>query len=325
MKILVVGDYKERPSEGMEVITHALVKDFKMRGNNVTTMTTKSLIARVWLLAFSDFEVVIFTHGPGLGVLVSSLLIRVFTRAKIAWVASRPSLEVCPKWLMSISEVDFIFTGKICKHLSYISQRSGAKYVNTIIGIDYDRVSGETEKSDTSSLKSNSSSFLCVHVGHIRENRGLEKLIEIKSFLKEEVEIVVIASPSLSYNKDLYTRLTKGGVVIRREFVKSMADIYREADLYLFPADPLIGGAVNLPLSVIESLLNKTPVLSTPFGVLPESLGTVGGIVFTNYSSFSDVAIDMIRGGNLPLVSSVPSRFDLKELSLEILNEVNYE
>ena len=81
---------------------------------------------------------------------------------------------------------------------------------NEIIGIDFSRFpSLDNEKSDAFKKYFSSIEYFdempnLLHVGHIRNNRGLEELIKIKKNIKFPVNILVIASNSLDYDSGLF-------------------------------------------------------------------------------------------------------------------------
>ena len=54
-------------------------------------------------MIFFKPDVVVFTHGPGLGVIVLSFIISLITSAKIIWIATRPDLESIPSNIKPIT------------------------------------------------------------------------------------------------------------------------------------------------------------------------------------------------------------------------------
>ena len=59
------------------------------------------------------------------------------------------------------------------------------------------------------------------------------------------------------------------GAVIITDFVSDVEKIYQAADLYIFPGSNETA-AIDIPLSVLEAMAVNLPVLTTPFGGLPD-------------------------------------------------------
>jgi glycosyltransferase involved in cell wall biosynthesis len=109
-----------------------------------------------------------------------------------------------------------------------------------------------------------------LHVGHIQQSRNLDWLIDVK---KEhpEFEIIIIGS---TYNEEddkaLHAALLEEGIIIIREYIPSMVDIYNLVDFYVFPV-LRDDGAIETPLSVLEAIACNLPVITTRFGSLPDT------------------------------------------------------
>lgn len=322
-KFIVIGEYKECPAEGMQVITSSVVNTLRDEFSaNVKVYTTWQFLLNIPNVIIFKPKRVVFTHGPGLGVIIISRLVALFTSAKIDWVASRPSLSNIPEILFKYTHVDNIIYGKHSDLLRRISDYTKAPMLKTIIGIDFSRLGNNKDGSDyyRRFFLKNSEILdvkILLHVGHIRQNRGLEKLISIKEFFNEKVEIVVVGSPALRMDSDVFLNLKEHGIQILVDYIEDMSAVYKAADFYLFTVDP-DGGAVDLPLSVIEAIASKVPVISTPFGILPDVLSGVDGITFVSQKKFSDEAIETISDWNADKESlsfDLPKEFDLKSLA----------
>ena len=59
------------------------------------------------------------------------------------------------------------------------------------------------------------------------------------------------------------------GVKVILDFVPRIAEVYQAADAYLFPGS-LPYAAIDIPLSVLEAMAVNLPVVTTPFGGLPD-------------------------------------------------------
>jgi glycosyltransferase involved in cell wall biosynthesis len=77
----------------------------------------------------------------------------------------------------------------------------------------------------------------------------------------------------------LIAGLESAGVIVRHEFIPRIEDYYRAADLYVFPVEHG-SGAIEFPLSVLEAMACDLPVVTTPFGALPEYFTEGEGLCF---------------------------------------------
>lgn len=107
-----------------------------------------------------------------------------------------------------------------------------------------------------------------LHVGHIKESRNVRWLMNIRRALPD-IQIVLVGSTSTVQDGALGEELAHAGVVMMREYVPEIQEIYQLATWYLFPV-MMEDGAMEIPLSVLESMAVNLPVISTRFGRLPE-------------------------------------------------------
>ena len=323
MKIIVLGNYKELPTEGMEVITNSIVNSLRENSKiQLRTFSTREFIRSFFFLLFYQPHVFIFTHGPGKGVLALSGLIRLFSSAKIIWIASRPSLSKLSPLIFKWTAVDFIIGGRKTPEILKVMENRDVIYHETVIGISLERVQSLKNQKKAYFLEKRVEVPFLLHVGHIRKNRGLENLIQIKQESPIEVDILVLGSPSLSYDPEVLDAVKSAGVQVVREVVPDLHALYQMADFYLFPVDPVLGGAVDLPLSILEALHCKTPVITTPFGVTKKYLSKIEGVFFSDSNHFSQSVLEHIQSMNHCKVSvdPLPKEFDLKNLSNIIID-----
>jgi len=114
-----------------------------------------------------------------------------------------------------------------------------------------------------------------LHVGHLRSGRGLRALKSLAG--QQELHLVVAASTANPADETLRRELEQAGIEVHHEYLPRIEDLYRAADLYLFPVRAG-SGSIEFPLSVMEAMACNLPVVTTPFGALPENFTAGDGL-----------------------------------------------
>lgn len=281
----VVADYQPTPSEGIQVVGKTLVDGLGERGHQVTVIPPERLMASVPRLTLSRPRNIIFVHGPGAGVVQASVVLRGLTRARILWIATRPDLERVPGWARGRRTAHAIVCNRLREDLAAVAV--DALMHQQFIGIDPARLVSAPTAGDPWPQLRGRGVPIALHVGHLRRNRGLDLLVDAKLALGETIEIVVQGSPTFAPDPGVIEELTDAGVHVRRDYVPNLADLYRAADLYLFPARPELSGAIELPLGVLEALACGLPVLANDFGALGAALGDTSSVRLTSPDRFT--------------------------------------
>jgi len=321
-----VGEYRDRPAEGMQVVTTALVDGLRALGKEVDVMTPKTLMAWIPLLFLKRAAAVIFTHGPGPGTLLLSGLVKRISAAQIVWLAPRPAVSNASRFLLRFAHVDSILSSRRTAELDAVLAHSGGRHFPTVHGIDLSRFSAEPQRAEAACKGGGGRPFgpgkpVVLHVGHVKANRGLEQLAVLKEELKETAEVVVLGSPTFPPDEAVMRRLVDAGVQVLVGFVDDLAAWYRLAALYVFPADNDEGGAVDLPLSVLEARACGTPVVTTPYGSLPDVLSGCDGVAFVQPDGLIDVCVRSLQEDGVVRKKMTPldRSFDLACLPEKVL------
>jgi glycosyltransferase involved in cell wall biosynthesis len=132
--------------------------------------------------------------------------------------------------------------------------------------------------------------FVLLHVGHLRESRNLEVLLRYRDWGPDVQPAVKAGAVDPSWAR----RLRTAGIIVIDEYFRDVHELYQASDAYIFPVTAP-GGAVELPLSVIEACACNLPVLATRFGLLPEMLREGGGLAFYDRSSEIAGALAALR------------------------------
>lgn len=286
MRCVAVADYRDDPSEGINVVSRVVVDDLRAAGHEVRVLHPERLLRGLFGLLAARPQMVLFTHGPGPRTVAVSRIIRAASRARVVWVATRPDLARCPGWLRGWRTAHVVLCNRRRPDLGAVAV--DAEFVVQPIGIAPERIADDTGAPLLWPDLRRPGVPVAVHVGHLRRNRGLERLAEVKRRLGTRIEVVVQASPHFEPAEGLVEELVAAGVHVRRGFVASIAEVYRSADLYLFPASPELEGAIDLPLSVVEAMACRCPVIATEFGALPEALAHESGVTLVPAGRFVD-------------------------------------
>lgn len=119
--------------------------------------------------------------------------------------------------------------------------------------------------------------FVLLHVGHLSASRNLETLGRISE--KKQVYSLLVSSTSTPHHPKLENDLAQNGVRVIKEYLPDIEEVFRLADAYIFPTIDA-GGAINVPLSVMEAMACNLPVISTPFGGLVQMFPNCEGCFF---------------------------------------------
>ena len=107
-----------------------------------------------------------------------------------------------------------------------------------------------------------------LHVGHIRESRNIEWMLEIATALPE-IQIILVGSTSTKRDDALSRRLEQARILVFKDYLASIEEVYQLADVYCFPVI-LADAAMETPLSILEAMATNLPIVTTAFGRLPE-------------------------------------------------------
>ena len=116
--------------------------------------------------------------------------------------------------------------------------------------------------------------FVALHVGHLKGSRNIDVLGEIARLPR--VRCLLVASSSTPAEADLAARLGQAGVIVMSHHQDRIERVYQLADAYLFPVTSELD-AIETPLSVLEAAACDLTIVSTPFGGLPDLMGSAEG------------------------------------------------
>jgi glycosyltransferase involved in cell wall biosynthesis len=190
------------------------------------------------------------------------------------------------------------------------------------IGIDPQRLRSSPGGSDPWPALRKFGRPIALHIGHLRRNRGLDLLVKAKEFLENRIEFVVQGSPAFDADPAVVEELRRVGIHVRRAYVPNLADLYRAADLYVFPGRHEDAGAIELPLGVLEAVACKRPVLANDFGALRAALDGIAGVQITTPERFVADLKSMLDNpdGLRTVPAGLPRRLHAERVTDAVLN-----
>ena len=260
MKVLVVGEYRDKPAEGMQVITHQLVKGLRERSHDVLTLEAREL--RGSFKTIKDFspDVIHFTHGPSAKSIVAGFLLSLLIGGR--WVVSATRPTFLSPFFMVILRPSAVFYAGASRFFYRLLRLAWVKVLRVAHGVDRQRFckpnDGESNRLKESLLEWEGPVVL--HVGHVRPNRGLEKVVTVAESMPD-VLFVVIGSKAVGVDDKVLSALeSRQNVRVVTGYCEKLMEYYWAADAYVFPVDNANRGAIDLPLSVLEALSCGLPV-----------------------------------------------------------------
>jgi glycosyltransferase involved in cell wall biosynthesis len=105
---------------------------------------------------------------------------------------------------------------------------------------------------------------ILLHVGHLKESRGIKDLYKINP---DSGHLLIVASTSTAQDAPLKDELNMMGITLFDEVIPAIEEVYQLADIYVFPTRSR-SSAMEFPLSVLEAMACGLPVLTTRYGGL---------------------------------------------------------
>jgi glycosyltransferase involved in cell wall biosynthesis len=309
----------------MQVVTAAVVDGLRSLRHSVQVVEPSRFLNRLWSIYGGQFDVVVFTHGPGFGAVLRTVLISL-ANAKVVWLCTRPRLGAVPRWLLRLVRLAVAFGNPVDDSLRLTLSSTSARYAGVVFGVDLAKFhrAPSPERSVFSTFGVDTERPVLLHVGHVRPNRGIDRIIELKAKLGSRANVVVLASPHFEADPALLAAMAQAGIVVRHDYIEDVSVFYRGADLYLFPVDDRLGGAIDVPLSVLEALACGTPVITAPFGLLPKMFADRAGIHIVSSEQFVSRALQIVLSNGLERVTwELPKEFDIKQLAPGIVAAVS--
>ncbi|MBR0173718.1 MAG: glycosyltransferase family 4 protein [Lachnospiraceae bacterium] len=153
-----------------------------------------------------------------------------------------------------------------------------------------------------------------VYVGHVRESKGIEEIIEIASRFKEIV-FYLMGQVMEGYEEKIAKGAPKNIVLLGDRSGKEVAELLDSCDLLLFPSHT--EGFSN---TVLESMARGLPIVATRVGANERMIGNKGGIL-TDIKDINAMVV-AIKKMDSPSVRRAMSSFNLEKTRNEYTTDI---
>jgi glycosyltransferase involved in cell wall biosynthesis len=304
MRILYIGDYKTQKAEGMRIISEKIPGLLSSR-HTILCVDTKSIFSFPNLKKLREFdpEIVHYLTGPTLrSFIILKLLKFLFRDVHTISSAVRPYFSGFDqrfiKWILP----DCILTQDHFWEDIFLKNKGKVFFIPN--GVDT-KVYFPVSKLEKNEIRKKyglvTDKPIILHIGHIKENRNLDRLVSLQK--SNNYQVLIVASPNFQPNPSLYQRLLAEKITIINSYITEIQDLYKASDVYIFPVNTFNAklkvltyneiGVIDMPLSVLEAMSTNLPVISTKFPALIRALPTNNEIHWiNNEDSISSIDID---------------------------------
>jgi glycosyltransferase involved in cell wall biosynthesis len=266
MRILIAGEFASTPDEGMRktacALHEALGEVAVVRKFELPEVRRRAQ----WKMARSFHpDWILYVPGPSLK---SLLLLRALARyckvKKTACLSLNPE-GLGPQWLVRALLPKIVFTHS--RRTEERFQDLGATCSRLPVGVDLTKFarSVDTKEALRKRFGLPMAEKVVLHVGHLKRGRNLELL----ATLPPGMRFFMVASSATAAEPEVVAALEAGGAILWRTFLPDIEAAYAAADVYAFPTVKA-NNATEIPLSILEALAAGLPVVTTPYGAIPD-------------------------------------------------------
>jgi glycosyltransferase involved in cell wall biosynthesis len=288
VRIALIGRFRARPDEGMRKLCGLFEEAARQRHEVLSIQTTDFCGGRAWS-ALRHFRprCLHYVTGPTVFGLAALKLHQVLLPGRVTTVATglRPDLGRIGRGVLTGLAPDVYLAQARCWEDLFAA--AGSRIVHLPNPVDtacFAPITPARKRALRARWGMESALPVALHVGHVRENRGLESLIVVQG--SGCFQVWIVGSESMSQPGRLRTRLEQAGCRVCTRFVPRIEEIYQAADIYVFTVPPRpLGtfravGVIDFPLSVLEGLACGLPIVTTRHDALVRFLGTVPGLAW---------------------------------------------
>jgi len=300
MKICLIGEYSGNLEEGMRKTAFYLSKELS-KHHQVLALDIKKLFFRDFWRKSKDFNPQVIHYIPGPSV-ISFIIVKMLAfyskNAKTVIYATHPFLPSFSKKIIPLFKPDLILVQSSETEKLFNNLGCETKFLPS--GIDVRKfipASVKIKEELREKYGIDKEKFVILHVGSIKEGRGIEIF---KNLAAKGYEVIIIGNRSTGIEKQIYQSIIQSGCKVWTKYFEHIEEIYALSDCYLFPTSPENKlNAIEMPLSVLESMSCNLPVITTKFGALPKVFEEGDGLFFVENEREIFTVLEKIKNTNM--------------------------
>ena len=295
----MIGEYSEDLEEAMRKTTFYLSEELS-KHHQVLPLNIKNIFFRSFWRDIKKFkpQIIHYVHGPSIKsfMIVKMLAFYCCKDVKTVVSATHPASFRFSKAIIPFFKPDLILTQsneseKMFKDLGCKTEfLSGGVDTEKFIPVSIDIKEELREKYGIDKDK-----FVILHVGSIKEGRGIEIFKEMRT---KDNQVVIIGNISMGIEQNIYQSIKERGCKVLVQYFEDIEEIYALSDCYVFPTPPMNKiNSIEIPLSILEAMACNLPVITTKFGALPRIFEGENGLFFVEKREDVFTALDEIKKG----------------------------
>jgi len=322
LTVLMLADVTGNIDEGMKVTAANLSKSLEQAGHDVRVINpSESLSVTFWdEIRNIDPHIVHYVPGPSAKGILLGRLSSLVTGAPLVMSAPLPQLGPIGKFLLWTIGPRRVFTQS--RQTEALFERFGVDTLFVPTGVDTDRftpVSDELQSGLRDKYDIPDGEAVALHVGHIKAGRNLQWLKRVQQ--ESDFQVLIVGSTTTEVDQQLRTSLEAAGCDVRTDFYSKIEELYELSDVYVFPTRSG-ENSIQCPASVLEALSAGTPVISTPFGALPDIFqSATTGVKFADEVSEFVRLVEQSKNTDCGNPRELARRFDWKQIGDEVQKE----
>ena len=262
MRICLLGDFSGTPDEGMKNISRTTFNILDSH-HEVMKVNSRDVLQAPVAKTLKQFkpQIVHYLHGPTIRSLAILKALHLFlgSDVKIVVSATRPYFSRLSRWAIPLLRPDLVLTQSKQYENFFTKQGCSVKFFPN--GVDCQKFSPVSNVEKTNlrrKLNLPLDKKIILHVGHIKQNRELNIFFTLQK--KSDIQVVIVGGTVEQSDNELKERLKNSGIRVIHKYLEDISEVYKAADIYLFPIrNSKKGlpnrynqiGAIDLPLSVL--------------------------------------------------------------------------
>jgi len=283
LKICIIGECSGNLEEAMRNTAFYLSKELS-KHHQILALDIKKIFFRYFWRDIKKFDPQIIHYIPGPSV-KSFIIVKVLAfyckDVKTVISATHPASFRLSKNIVSLIKPDLILTQSDESERMFINLGCKTEFLPS--GVDVEKfvpVSKDTKEELRDKYGIDKGKFMILHVGSIKEGRGIEIFKKIGA---KEDQVIIIGNRSMGIEKRLYQGIKESGCKIWVKYFKDIEEVYAFSDCYVFSTPPMNNiNSIEIPLSILEAMSCNLPTITTKFGALSRVFEEGEGLTFVD-------------------------------------------